>query len=59
MVVEIVFPFINKLFYAGKGHLKSEVISKFIYGFNSHGNFAEWLDFAFWRSCNEKGLRTA
>ena len=39
------------------GDFKYQSASKLHYWFKSYGDFAEWLDFAYWLSCIGKGPR--
>ena len=39
----------------GLGYSKSQRISKLLHWFESYGNFAEWVNFAYWISCIGKG----
>ena len=38
------------------GDSKSQKVSKLHYWFKSYGDFAEWVNFAYWRSFIGKGL---
>ena len=41
----------------GLGHSESQTILKSYHWYNSYGDFATCVDFAYWRSCMRKGLR--